>query len=850
MRQYLDGDDWQLVGWYRNQWRFTRSMELGEMLAPDVGPIPATVPGAVQADLLRAGVIDDPRVGTASRAIEWTNNREWFLQKRFDAPQIAADDHTVLVCEGLDPAGEIHLNDRVIGTFDSMMIPVAIDVTEFVTARDNLLRIVFFQTPEIDGQYGFTNRIPLIRSRFGYVWDWCPRMISTGAWQSVYLDSTSLARLRDPHVVITPADGDTPAAADFHHLSLSLNATAWQTGTYQLHCTVSAEAEDADAESAHSWNEEVHLIAGEQVLRTDHMLPALRSWWPAGMGAQARYRLAARITDTAGTEGAAVEALFGARTVELLQNPDAPAGALGYTMAVNGEPTFQRGVNWVPLSPWFGTVSREQYRRALVRFREMGCNILRVWGGAILETPTFYDLCDELGLLVWQEFPQSSSGINNEPNSSPEYIAEMRRVAQSYIERTRIHPSLSVWCGGNELMDDDYRPVDSTHPTIAVLAEAVHAFSPEVPFLPASPSGPRFVALADSVGEGVHHDVHGPWTYDGPTEHYRLFNTDDSLLRTETGAPGHARLEALDRWSGGMPIWPPRSDNPYWRHRGAWWIAWDQMEQLFGPWDREQLSAYISLQRYTQAEALRYAAESARRRAPACSGFLVWMGNEPFPNASNTSVIEYDLTPKPAHALLSTSFAPTVGTASYDSLAVPVGRRLRASVFIIKDARAGQTDEHRVAWTLHGPDGRPIDGGKATGGTPTPREVGHVDYHATEIGVYLLRVALDHTDRAPVNEYLFCVTGPDQPPLSPLRDSARSEPRWALTASGTELRVWNPGRTPAYAVFAYGEAPNNGLRFKPNLVTLLPGEERRLAVTADLAIDPAACRIRLDWINR
>lgn len=854
MRHYLDGDDWQLVGWYRNQWRFTTSMELGEMLTPAVAPQPASVPGAIQADLLRNGVIPDPRKGLRSREIEWTNNRDWFLEKRFSLPDSLAADgrRLLLVCEGLDPCGEIHVNGEMVCRFDSMMRPVEIDLTGRLSGIDNLLRLVFYQTPEIDGQFGFTDRIPIIRSRFNYIWDWCPRIIPTGAWKSVYIETSGRARIRSLHVTTDPDEiaGRTTPAQSGYRIDCALELDVHQPAAYEARFAVVRD--DGCVQSR--WSEPVIASAAETTVCCSHRVQGLRRWWPRGMGEQHLFRLNVELL-AAGTEDLASVATtqFGVRSVALQVNPGAPANALPYTLVVNGSTVFMKGVNWVPLSPWYGTVTRQQYRSALERFAQMGCNLLRVWGGAMLERPEFFELCDELGLLVWYEFPQSSSGISNFPNSSPEYLAELERVADSYIRTVRNHPSLAVWCGGNELMDDRYRPVDAGHPTIALLSRCVERGSPEVPFLPASPSGPRFVALLDSVGEGVHHDVHGPWKYDSPRGHYELFNADDSLLRTETGAPGHSRQETLERWADGMEIWPPDESNPYWTHRGAWWIDRRPTEALFGAFAPEELPHFLSLQRFLQAEALRYAAEATRRRAPSASGFLVWMGNEPFPNASNTSLIEYDLTPKPAHALLARSFAPVAVTARYDSVSLRPGERLVAEIVATWDGTsAAQTPEH-ARWRLVGPDGRERAGGSASfasGGQPGARRVGTVDELLQQAGVYVLCTELVGHN-AQRMEYYFSVSAAGEPPLAALRTAPEATVRSRVEpGSRPLLRVENPGPYTLLGLFVYGAEPDAQLTVAPNMITLLPGEERELQISAARECEITDELIRLDWINR
>ena len=131
---------------------------------------------------------------------------------------------------------------------------------------------------------------------------------------------------------------------------------------------------------------------------------------------------------------------------------------------VNDAPVFLQGVNWTPIRTTFADVSRADYHLRLSRYREMGCNLIRVWGGAFLEKSCFYELCDEYGLLVWQELPLSSSGLNNAPPEDAQSVAVLQTIALSYIQRRQHHVSLLLWCGGNELEQQASPAIQSISP--------------------------------------------------------------------------------------------------------------------------------------------------------------------------------------------------------------------------------------------------------------------------------------------------------------------------------------------------------------------------------------------------
>jgi len=331
-----------------------------------------------------------------------------------------------------------------------------------------------------------------------------------------------------------------------------------------------------------------------------------------------------------------------------------PEGALPWICEVNGEDVFLQGFNWVPIRPNFADVGEDQYRRLLETYRDLGTNLLRVWGGAVLEKECFYQICDELGIMVWQEFPLSSSGIDNWPPEEPQAIAAMEEIATSYVRRRQHHPSLIIWCGGNELqgaLDGGKqgigKPVDCEHPMMAVQEEVVQALDPTRRFLPTSSSGPRFGAAAEDFGKGLHHDVHGPWNHAGSLEGwYAYWDGDDALLRSETGMPGSSSAEIL-RVFGGELAWPPdKHRNPWYRHVSPWWDQWG--EYLAEEGDPEDLEGYVAWSQKRQADGLAHVTRRCKERFPAIGGLLFWMGHDCFPCPINTAVIDFNGEPKPA----------------------------------------------------------------------------------------------------------------------------------------------------------------------------------------------------------
>jgi len=625
MRSYdLSTFKWVLRGYTPYQWAWGRSMETGVAQVSEIPEIPACVPGSVQAALRKAGLLPDWNMGLNARACEWIENRHWMfetaLPEDLSAPatsRTGKDDATAAVrlrCEGLDGSGWVLVNGREVGTFANTFVPHVFDLTHAMREHSNRLQILFDCPPRWLGQFGYTSRITDWKPRFNYTWDWCPRMVQTGIWDAVILEV-----------------GPPRSLADARCQAAGTALRVWTCGQH-------ARLTLADSEGRVLRTGE---FRGEVVWEN---LP-VQPWWPNGSGPQPLYTVRCECPDSGESRCWRV----GFKIVEWRPCHGAPAGADPWLCVINGKPIFLQGVNWTPIRPNFADVTVSEMRKRLLAYRDMGCNVLRVWGGAVLEKESFYDICDELGLMVWQEFPLSSSGLDNWPPESPQAVEDMARIAASYIARRQHHACLLCWCGGNELQGSldggkvgTGKPVGKDHPMMARLRQVVADMDPGRRFLETSPCGPRFVASSDDFGKGLHWEVHGPWT----PESEQYWSRDDALFRSEVGAPGPSSAPLIREFSAGLSCLPASLDNPLWR-RTAWWIQWPQFIAENG---REPLSLeeFVAWGQRRQAEALTIALSRCKARFPACGGVIIWMAHDAFPCAANTSLLDFNGDRKPA----------------------------------------------------------------------------------------------------------------------------------------------------------------------------------------------------------
>lgn len=616
--------EWQLLGWRPNQWAMSASMETGADLLADVGPIPAAVPGSVQQALLDAGVIPDWHVGLNSRACEWIEHRHWEFRTVVPASTVPAGQQAVLHAQGLDYSGWILVDAKQVTRFKGALVPHRFDLTAALAdGGEHRLSIVFDEPPREQGQLGYTSQSRYLKPRYPYSWDWCPRVVPVGAWDRLILRCGAANALEVASV-------------------RSILGEDNQTGRVDIVVDVAGESpEDAAAGPI-----QVVLRDGDQELarRSTQARPGrvqisldglpVEPWWPNGYGVGKTYRL--EIEAPLGTECWRAARTIGFKRVEWLPCEGAAADAEPWVCVVNGTPIFLQGVNWVPPRACYHDSTEEEYRRLVELYRDMGCTLLRVWGGGILERELFFSLCDEAGILVWQEFPLSSSGLDNWPPEDPAVIEELVGIASSYIRRRSHHVSLLVWCGGNELFGggaggfgEASVPVDCEHPCIAALRDVVARDDPGRRFLPTSASGPWEWGSSDKFGTGLLHDVHGPWGFgQGSTnmEEWRNYwSRDDALFRSEVGMPGAHSLDMMKRYAGEADAWPPTAD--YWAHTSSWWRQWDRFRSdLEGLPRDEAMAAYIEATQREQAEAYAIAAKACKDRFPRCGGFVIWMG--------------------------------------------------------------------------------------------------------------------------------------------------------------------------------------------------------------------------------
>jgi len=637
----LSSLNWELVGTKPHYWRLWEQMDEMRIKHPENAPVPANVPGSVQQTLLDAGIIPDWNIGTNYRDIEWIENRHWIYFADIPDTYFQVGSTTILHCKGLDGDGEVWLNGQKVGEFNNTHLDYRFDISAFLKTSGNRLALVFFCPERYQGQVYWTSKTRLNKPRFYYNWDWCPRTIQTGVYDEICLeisDAVEIAQLYS----YTDVDIDS------------------KTGKLQLMAVSSAEITNETIKICLKGTDDICIFnktfpAKNFSEGVEIEIPNVLLWEPNGIGNQPLYTLSCSLISEHDAEIQTINRRLGFRSIKWLPCENAHPEADPWILNVNGKNIFMQGVNWTPIRTMFADVTREMYQEWLLKYKNMGANILRVWGGATLEKACFYELCDEMGLMVWQEFPLSSSGICNTPPEDTESVQLMAQIVESYIRRRHYHASLIAWSGGNELYNkENTQPLDFSHPLLAKAKEVCEKLDLHHRIMPTSPSGPTIYYNPELNGKGIQWDVHGPWWLpfeptDTEFSNIRAYwESSDALFHSEAGVPGASSVELIEKYLGNYPALPVSVENPVWG-QFSWWIEVDKFEQEKGR-QLQTLDEYVAWQQNRQTKGLAIAIEAAKNRFPSCGGFIIWMGHDCFPCPANTSVFDYEGNAKPVVA--------------------------------------------------------------------------------------------------------------------------------------------------------------------------------------------------------
>ena len=413
---------------------------------------PATVPGCVQTDLMAIGEIEDPYYRMNEISVQWIDKEDWRYRTCFDVPEdVFCKDNIFISFDGLDVFADVTLNGVHIISADNMFRCWKADVKDLLKREGNVLEVYFHSTTRkgleladaspywfdaandlshIGGLFDKKINMYIRKAPYNFGWDWGPRILTMGIWKPVWIEGWSDMRIEDAHYVTVSADRKQ-AVVDVEVDVLSDDVLD------------DAELVISDGDKIVS-RVPAAVAKGSNRLKASLKVRNPRLWWCNGMGKPELYDFTASVVAGGKTIVSRTDRV-GIRTVRLEQEKD--EYGRNFRFILNGVPVYAKGVNAIPFDNILTEVDSETYLRHLVPAVEANINMIRVWGGGIYESDDFYNQCDSLGIMVWQDFVFSCSLYP----SQGQLLENMKVEFAENIRRIRNHPSLALWCGNNEL---------------------------------------------------------------------------------------------------------------------------------------------------------------------------------------------------------------------------------------------------------------------------------------------------------------------------------------------------------------------------------------------------------------
>ncbi|KAJ5481149.1 Beta-mannosidase B [Penicillium diatomitis] len=615
------------------------------------------VPSVVQQDLIDNKKLEDPFIGFNELKARWVNEKSWVYRNTFQRPQVPADSSIDLVFDGLDTFATVKLDGNVILRSDNMFLGHRVNVTEALqTEGDHVLEIEFDcalqKALELKAEHsdhtwvgfnGDPSRLAVRKAQYHWGWDWGPVLMTAGIWRPVALEVYT-ARVVD----LWP---QTQLASD--HRSAELTAVAKfenaSSGDFTAKFSLSLDGTEVAAEEV--------PVSSKNEARMTVTVDSPKLWWPHGYGEQILYNISVSLQRNK-AQVAESSKKFGIRTAEVIQQPDKHGKS--FYFRINGMDIFCGGSCWIPTDSLLTNVTADRYRKWIELMVEGRQIMIRVWGGGIYEDAAFYEACDELGVLVWQDF---MFGCGNYP-TWPSLLESIREETVYNVQRLRHHPSIVIWVGNNE----DYQVQESEGLTYnyedkdpdswlktdfparyiyeKLLPEVVTEYSPSTFYHPGSPWGDGKKSSDTTVG-----DMHQWNVWHGTQEKYQIFDTLGGRFNSEFGMEAFPHLSTIEYFVEDRKDLFPQSHvidfhNKADGHERR--LATYLVENLRTATD---LETYIYLTQVVQAETMMFGYRGWRRQwgdERHCGGALLWQLNDCWPTIS-WAIADYFLNPKPAY---------------------------------------------------------------------------------------------------------------------------------------------------------------------------------------------------------
>ena len=647
--------------------KFYQNWQGALLASSDVNDIiksfPAEVPGNLQYDLAVAeGIADTLMYSTTAQRFLEVEDNFWKYETTLDY-KVEAGERAIFVAEGIDYIFDIIIDGKCVYSHEGMYTKTEIDLTD-IAAPGSTLVVRVHPHPKLPGEFATPRELAAqsCKPPSTYEWDWNPRLIISGIWKPCYVETRTKGYIRncEPFYTLNPA-----------------RTTAVLSFETDCDLPVTYTVTDPDGKVVYEGD------------KPNCVIENVKLWWCNGQGAPNLYTYTAKNAEHEYT------GRIGFRTVKLVMNGGGadheprsfPKGRypVPITVELNGRRIFAKGSNWVNPELFFGRITDERYYEQLIAAKEANMNILRLWGGSGFKKKAFYEYCDEMGIMVWQEFVLAC----NNYVGTPKYLAVLEQEATAAIKELRRHPSIIMWCGGNELFNDWSCMDDQSH-ALRLLNKLCYELDFERPYIMTSPL------------QGM---LHGCYVFEFEGQQvFQMFQNAKGTAYSEFGVPSAANVENLRKIIPEDELFPIEKSKSWVYHHGfkAWseerWLCMDVFRKYFG--EPSCLEDVVEGTQWMQCEGYKAIFEEARRQWPYCSMAVNWCYNEPWLSAANNCLLTYPSEKKPAYYSVRDSLRNSIPTARVPKFDWKAGENFNFELWYLNDAPEAVSDTVRATLTI------------------------------------------------------------------------------------------------------------------------------------------------------
>lgn len=630
----------------------------------------AIVPGSVHTDLIANQIIKDPFYRLNEKNVQWVDKQDWEYQTSFTVEKTLFEKDVIeLDFKGLDTYASIFLNNQLILETNNMFVGYKIDCKKHLKQGENSLKIIFkspiqkglekrnqlgYQLPNAvndqseNGGLG-KKQVAVFSRKAGYHfgWDWGPRLVSSGIWKEIKLNAWNKANITDVYIQQNQLSKK--------EASLNAQIEIMATSPFSSQITILVDDENAITQN-------VDLKKGSNKIKIPIRIKKPKLWWTNGLGAQKLYTITTKLHQQEKT--LAVDSKkIGLKTLEVVQDKDSIGESFYFKL--NGHPVFMKGANYIPQDVFLNRVTRNDYQKIIKNMVDANFNMIRVWGGGIYEKDLFYDLCDENGILVWQDFMFACAMYPGDTS----FLKNVKKEAEYNVKRLRNHTSIALWCGNNEnltawknwgwinevkntqgdkIVDTIWKGYQDVFHTI--LPKVVQELDNDTFYWASSPTSARGKDATLTSG-----DYHY-WKVWGQQAPLTTFNTYIPRFMSEYGFQSFPEFKAVKQYTT-QEDWSIYSDVMNSHQRSP--IGNKNIEMYMKSWYNtpKDFESFLYVSQLLQAKAMKIAIEAHRRNMPYCMGSLYWQINDCWPVASWSS-IDYYGNWKASHYKVKELYAP------------------------------------------------------------------------------------------------------------------------------------------------------------------------------------------------